>query len=358
LPAARRAALSIGLALVALLVAAPADAAIFSATGTLASTIQPTVDAFRTALGANNGVGGTFPTGRREINWDGVPDNFAAPNLLPANFFNVNSPRGVVFSTPGTNFQVSADDVNPTATAIQFGNIDASYPGTFEPFSQQRLFTALGSTVVDVTFFIPGTSTPAFVRGFGAVFSDVDLPDQTTIQFFGPSGEPIGGIFGGFSVPNTTGSGTFSFLGVDFLSNVVSRVRITNGTVALGAGVTDQNGATRDLVVMDDFIYGEPNAVSAATFVSFSGRHTRHGVVLHWRTAQEVGSLGFNVYRGTAAHRVRLNRAIVRANGSVAGAGYTYRDARAPRHARLKYWIEEIGADGSHHWRGPLIVST
>ena len=36
-----------------------------------------------------------------EINWDGVPDALASPNSFPANFFNVNSPRGTVFSTPG-----------------------------------------------------------------------------------------------------------------------------------------------------------------------------------------------------------------------------------------------------------------
>ena len=39
---------------------------------------------------------------------------------------------------------------------------------------------------------------------------------------------------------------------------MISRVRITLGNTALAAGVTDQNGSTRDLVAMDDFIYGEP----------------------------------------------------------------------------------------------------
>ena len=139
------------------------------------------------------------------------------------------------------------------------------------------------------------------------------------------------------------GSETFSFLGVDFQANIVSRVRITNGNVALGP---NDAPPTTDVVAMDDFIYGEPNGPTAATFVSFSGRHTPRGVVLRWRTAQEVGSLGFNVYRGSVGHRVRLNRAIVRAKGSVAGAGYAYRDVRAPRHARLR-----VLARGGRHRR-------
>src|SRR6266700_4015559 len=81
----------------------------FSASGANPAGIQATVDAFRTALGSlNPNVAGSFGTGRREINWDGVPDALSAPNNLPANFFNVNSPRGVVFATPGTGVQVSA----------------------------------------------------------------------------------------------------------------------------------------------------------------------------------------------------------------------------------------------------------
>src|SRR5262249_59899348 len=57
-------------------------------------------------------------------------------------------------------------------------------------------------------------------------------------------------------------SETFSFLGVSFnAGEQVGRVRITNGNAALGTGITDQNGNARDLVVMDDFLYGEPRAI-------------------------------------------------------------------------------------------------
>ena len=52
------------------------------------AAIQTAVDQFRADLGGvNNGVGNSFTTGRREINWDGLPDGFAEPNLLPPNFF-------------------------------------------------------------------------------------------------------------------------------------------------------------------------------------------------------------------------------------------------------------------------------
>src|SRR5437773_5506495 len=179
----------------------------FSASGANAAGIQATVDAYRTALGAlNANVAGSFPSGRREINWDGGPDALSAPNNLPANFFNVNSPRGVVFATPGTGFHVSA---HAGIAPVQFDNIDPSYSQTFEPFSPQRLFTSLASNVMDVNFFLPGTNTPAVTNGFGAIFSDVDSVNTTSIQLFDTSFNSLGTFF----VPATAGSETFSFLG-------------------------------------------------------------------------------------------------------------------------------------------------
>lgn len=146
--------------------AAVAGPIVTSVGGSDPASIQATVDAFRASLGTlNANIAGSFGSGRREINWDGVPNAASAPNNLPANFFNVTSPRGVVFATPGTGFQVSANAVNPTSTPIEFGNIDASYPALFLTFSPQRLFASLGSNVLDVTFFVPGSATPASTRG-------------------------------------------------------------------------------------------------------------------------------------------------------------------------------------------------
>jgi PEP-CTERM motif len=218
------------------------------------ASIQATVDNFRNnGLGnpLNPNVAGSFDTGRREINWDGVPDAFSAPNNLPANFFNVNSPRGVVFSTPGTGFQVSG---NAGVAPIEFDNINATYSATFRTFSPQRLFTALESNITDIFFFVPGSSQLAFTRGFGAVFTDVDLANTTSIQYFDTTGASLGTFF---APPGTVASESLSFLGVAFTTERVGRVRITSGNVAPGPN----DGGATDVVVMDDFLFAEPRAI-------------------------------------------------------------------------------------------------
>jgi hypothetical protein len=238
------------LTLLTLLSTAPPAAAqvVFSSAGGNAAAVQATVDAFRAALGnPNNGnAPGPLAGGRREINWDGGGSLVTSPAPTPFLGFAVG--RGATFTTPGTGFEQNAEN---------FANIDPSYATTFAPFSPVRLFAPIGSNVLDAVFSFPGVGGPAATRGFGVVFSDVDRANTTSLQFFGAGGNSLGTYF----APSLVGSQTFSFLGVTFDNAIVSRVRITTGNVALGAGVTDQNGNERDVVVMDDFFYAEPTAV-------------------------------------------------------------------------------------------------
>ncbi len=223
------------------------------------AAIQAVVDQYRSDLGTlNPNVVGSVGSGRREINWDGVPDAFSAPNNLPANFFNSNSPRGAVFGTPGTSVQVSADNDNPTSTAVRFGNINPTYVDTFRTFSPQRLFSPIGSNIVDVTFFVPGSGVPAVTRGFGAVYTDVDNDNNTAFEFFDATGQSLG------SFTSPVLSGGMSFLGISYAESIVARVRIEYGNSALGPD--DGNGI--DVAVMDDFIYGEPVTVPEPTLPS------------------------------------------------------------------------------------------
>lgn len=237
----------------------------FNAQGANAAAIQGKVDQFRAALGgSNNGVGGSFTTGRREINWDGVPDSFAAPNFFPSNFFNANSPRGAVFGSPTSN--VSSDNNNfivsatqASGTAVRFGNIDASYSNTFQTFSSERLFTVRSTNgltnTISIQFFVPGTNIPATVSGFGAVFCDVDFNTNTSIRFYGIDGRLLL-VASSISAFNNG----LSFFSVFFNAGErIARVEIAAGNRPLRAGNVDEvNGV--DVIAFDDFIYGEPRA--------------------------------------------------------------------------------------------------
>lgn len=240
---------------VSLLLSAPAAQAqftFFDDNGT-AAAITDTRDAFRTAVGggAVAGANGSFGGVRREINWDGVPDGFSDTNPFPANFFNVNSPRGAVFSTPspGTGFLVSSTVAS--GIPIRFG-----FPNDFIPFSSQRLFAPVNSTITDVFFFVPGTTTAATTTAFAAIFSDVEITNSTSISFFDANDNLL------VTRNALTGaSGDLTFLGVQTTGTPFARVRINSGDAALLSNGIFTTGA--DGVVMDDFLYAEPTAIAA-----------------------------------------------------------------------------------------------
>ena len=220
----------------------------FESAGADPGAITPTRDAFRTAVGggAIAGANGSFGGGRREINWDGVPSSLADPNLLPANFFNTTSPRGAVFSTPGAGFMVSTNAGE--STPVLFG-----FPGDFQTFSSQRLFTAVGSPITDIHFFVPGTNTAATTSAFGLIFVDVEVAGLTKLEFFNQNDALI------FSKDALVyGNQGLTFLGgVANAGERISRVRITSGqNILVSNGIL--GNPNDDVVVMDDFLYAEP----------------------------------------------------------------------------------------------------
>ncbi len=146
-----------------------------------------TVDAYRAALGNPNNANNPGPIsgGRREINWDGGGATTAASSGPTLTAFQ--NTRGATFTTPGTGF------LQTPLNVTELTSINPAYTTTFSTFSPVRIFTPVGSNITDVTFSLPGSmgATPATVAGFGAVFSDVDLPNATRIEFFDLGGASI-----------------------------------------------------------------------------------------------------------------------------------------------------------------------
>lgn len=221
-----------------------------------AGDITGVVDQYRALLGENNGgdPGTKGPTGYREINWDTIPDEFSAPNFYTSDFFNqpeAPRARGIVLNTPGKGLMVSANASNPNGTLPRFGNINPQYAELFKTFSEEKLFSPIGSNLVTITFFVPGSNTPATVRGFGAVYTDVDTT-HTAFEYFDKDGNSLGS----FETPIADNG--LSFLGVVFDEAIIASVEVRYGTGALGP---DDGAGDVDVAVMDNFIFGEPQAI-------------------------------------------------------------------------------------------------
>jgi hypothetical protein len=214
---------------------------VFAATGDLTATLVE----FRAALGdpPNGGNPGPLTEGRREIKWDG------APAEMPGDFFNTTVTAGAIFSTDGSGFHNSDND---------FADINPNYADDFNAFSFPKTFMPIGSASLTTTFRVPGTETPAATRGFGVVFSDVEREGAASLMLFDAEGRSLGR----YNAPVRSDPAGFSFVGVVFESPIVAQVRITSGQRALGADVQDlSDGGNLDLVVMDDYLYAEPQEI-------------------------------------------------------------------------------------------------
>lgn len=240
---------------------AQAASTTYSIAGGDPAAIQTTVDDFRNALGELNPFTPVQNAdGRRQINWDAAPAAVSAPNPFPGDFFNFGaSPRarGIEFTTPGTGFQLSGDVDD--GTPIRFENINPTYDEEFQTFSAERLFTPLDSNTLEAKFFSPvNQSTAALSDGFGAVFTDVDAEGSTTLEFLDIDGNTL------LTETVPVADKGLSFVGVKFDENVLASVLITSGNAAVGpndGAMGTANSIVYDIVVMDDFIYGEPIAV-------------------------------------------------------------------------------------------------
>lgn len=222
---------------------------VISATGDITASIN----SFKNLLGNPLNTTPGQASGRREINWDGVPVQFQSQSI-PKDFFNPTDAgatpslqRGFVYE-PGTgDFRVSSNG---------FGNIESTLSTQLTSFSGDKVFANINENEWNALFRAAGTTQAASIKGFGAVFVDVDIPQSSYLEFFHDDKS-----LGKFFVPVHDATSNFSFLGVHFNEQVVTSVRIGHGNGKLVTAEKDiSNGGTHDIVVLDDFLYDEPKA--------------------------------------------------------------------------------------------------
>lgn len=212
-------------------------------------------------------LGGQIAFGRgfREISFNSNFQNqVSAPNLLPPDYYR---PHGLLLSTPGIGLQIAAPQSPPSEIPQRFGNLNPSYPANFEElYDGPGLLTPLGSTVLEVSFVVPGSAVGATVNGFGVVFTDVETPTSAKVEFFKDNGELLC-----FRLASPSGHGRLSFVGITPLGlDRIGRVRITSGTHPVGP---DDAPPDVDIVVLADVIFGEPIGYATLTISPPSGMY-------------------------------------------------------------------------------------
>jgi hypothetical protein len=107
-------------------------------------------------------------------------------------------------------------------------------------------------------------------------------------------------------------------------------------------------------------ITAEPTAVDLD---AFSACGYDGGTLIEWKTGLEVDNLGFNIYRGEAGKRTRLNQQVLAGSALLAGpsihlrsgTSYSWTDT-LPATKGTRYWLEDVGLDGQSTWHGPFNV--
>jgi hypothetical protein len=222
------------------------DAVIFSA----GADITIKMDEFRSQLGVLNTTTGVTG-GRREINWDGVPDSMTGIKLA-GDFFNpvfagapAGRQRGLVYA--GTS--------DAMVSKNNFSEVNANTATAFTSFSGNKSFAVVNAALWPVEFAVAGQTTPATIKGFGIVVADADKSNSTFLEFFNGSRS-----LGKYYVPAHTSGRNFSFLGVYFKNELVTLVEIGHEGRLIDGNKDITDGGSKDLVVFDDFIYSEPVA--------------------------------------------------------------------------------------------------
>jgi hypothetical protein len=264
---------------------------------------------FESAIGgADNGSGGPQTSGFRTINWDGVKldgtdfggqSEVIVPNAtvgIPVTRFQS---RGVIFEEV---YAVSGDG---------FASANPGVAGQFPAFSPKNTFAMFNETSIDLHFVLPSdpsvTPTPQrqFVRGFGAIFLDVETYGSSSIEY-----KDGNRTLGKFFVPPGT-SGQPEFLGVLFDQPIVTDVSLVpgtatvfqfqNGSITPGpADITNDTAKGQDLAVTDDFVYAEPANGFSPVLVGRDGLEQVYIDLLH-RGVDPVAEQLFGILKQNGA---------------------------------------------------------
>eukprot|EP00171_Calliarthron_tuberculosum_P004666 IDg4666t1 len=176
---------------------------------------------------------------------------------MPFDFFNTNVPRGAIFSAKRNKFAVSNSE-HPRDD--RFSTLNRRASRFFITFSPKRLFTPVLRNEVTAFFRIPGKDVRATVSGFGAVFVDVRKRHTSFLTLRDRRGCFIARVavpprWGGLSFVGVFVKGIYTHRGIKRVKAPVNSASMKLGNTPI---ISKSYHRHRDIVVLDDFLYGEP----------------------------------------------------------------------------------------------------
>ncbi len=136
---------------------------------------------------------------------------------------------------------------------------------------------------------------------------------------------------------NSISVGGLVLITINVTANTFSSGTLASNTATVSATTGDPNLTNNSSTAISTI--AAPTAVQLSSFRALT--RATGGILLEWRTREEIRNLGFNVYREDAQGRHRLNPSII------AGSALLIRGGR-PQHAAKTYqWLDPDGAGQS-----------
>jgi uncharacterized repeat protein (TIGR01451 family) len=156
-------------------------------------------------------------------------------------------------------------------------------------------------------------------------------------------------------------------LGVGGLAIITINVNANTftGSTALAANTATVSATTGDPNLSNNTSTANstiqsPTAVQLVSFVALP--HAAGGVVLEWKTREEVRNLGFNIYREDGQGRRRINPSLIAGSALLLRGGRPQHGAKTYQwfdpsgEANFSYWIEDVDLNGTRTTHGPAVV--
>jgi hypothetical protein len=117
------------------------------------------------------------------------------------------------------------------------------------------------------------------------------------------------------------------------------------------------NDAAGLVTLIANHVLGTAGCPTIVALADFTAQPGRNKVTLMWKTASEIDTAGFNLYRSESekGQYEKINEALIASRGSsTEGAAYEYIDNRVKNRKRYYYKLEDVDVHGTATLHGPI----